>query len=181
MLTKLCLVKAMVFPEVMYVYKSWTIKKAKHQRIDAFELWCWRRLSRVSWTARRSNQPKGNPSWIFIGRTDAEAEALILWPPDGKSKLTGKCWERLRGGREGGDSGWDGWTPSPIQWTWIWANSGRWWRTGKPVMLQSMGSRRVRYDLATEPPQQMALASFYSNRNEIKVPRNQILLQEVWG
>ena len=74
--TKIRLVKAMVFPVVMYRCESWTIKKAEHWRIDAFELWCWRRLLRVPWTAKRSQpvHPKGNQSWIFIGRTDAEAE-----------------------------------------------------------------------------------------------------------
>ena len=84
MSTKVCLV--MVFPVVMYGCESWTIKKAKHRRIDAFELWCWRRLLRVPWTERRSNQsPKGDQSWVFIGRTDVEAETPILWPPDAKS------------------------------------------------------------------------------------------------
>ena len=80
--TKICLVKAMAFPVVMYRCKSWTIKKAEHQRIDAFKLWCWRRLLRVPWTARRSNpvHPKENQSWTFIGRTDAEAETPIFWP-----------------------------------------------------------------------------------------------------
>ena len=82
--TKVHLVKAMVFPAVMYGCERWTIKKAEHRRIDAFELWCC--------TARRSNQsiPKGNQSWIFIGRTDAKAETPIFWPPDAKSWLTGK-------------------------------------------------------------------------------------------
>ena len=76
-----------VCPVVMYGCKSRTIKKAECQRIDAFELWCWRRLLRVPWTARRSNQSdsKGDQSWVFIGRTDIEAETPILWPPDGKS------------------------------------------------------------------------------------------------
>ena len=85
-MTKVHLVKAMVFPVVMYGCESWTIKKAEHRRIDAFELWCWRRILRVPWTARRSNQSilkEINP--IFIGRTDAEAEASILWPPDAKN------------------------------------------------------------------------------------------------
>ena len=88
--TKVCLVKAKVFPVVMYGCESWTIKKAECQRIDAFELWCWRRLLRVPWTARRSNHPKGNQSWIFIWRTDAEAEIPILWLPDVKNWLIGK-------------------------------------------------------------------------------------------
>ena len=90
LLTKICLVKAMVFPVVMHGCEIWTIKKAEHQRIDAFALWCWRRLLRVPWTARRSNHHKGNQSWIFIGRTDAEAEIPVLWPPDAKNWLIGK-------------------------------------------------------------------------------------------
>ena len=84
--TKVCLVKAMVFPVIMYGCESWIIKKTEHQRIDAFELWCWRRLLRVPWTARRSNQSTlKEMSWVFIGRTDVEAETPILWPPDAKS------------------------------------------------------------------------------------------------
>ena len=81
----------MIFPVVMYRYERWTINKAEHQRIDALELWCWRRLFRIPWTARRPNQSvlkEINPE--FIGRTDAEAEAPILWPPDGKSRLIRK-------------------------------------------------------------------------------------------
>ena len=76
--TKVCLVKAMVCQGVMYGCESWTIKKAERQRIDAFELWCWRRLLRVPWT-------EGDQSWVFIGRTDVEAETPTLWPPDVKS------------------------------------------------------------------------------------------------
>ena len=85
------LVKAMIFLVIMYGCESWTIK-AEPWRIDTFKLWCWRRLLRVPWRARRSNQSifKGNKPWIFIGRTDAEAEAPILWPPDGKSWLIRK-------------------------------------------------------------------------------------------
>ena len=91
--TKVHLVKATVFPAVMYGYESWTVKKAHCQRIDAFELWCWRRLLRVPWTARRSNQSvhsKGDQSWVFIGRNDAKAETPVLWPPHAKSWLIGK-------------------------------------------------------------------------------------------
>ena len=88
---KVRLVKAMVFPVVMYGCESWTIKKAECQRIDAFELWCWRRLLRVPWTARiQQVHPKGDQSWVFIGRTDVEAETPILWPPDVKNWLIGK-------------------------------------------------------------------------------------------
>ena len=80
--TKVCLVKAMVFPAVMYGCESWTVKKAEHQIIDAFELWCWRRLLRVPWTARRSNQSiLKDQSWVFIGRNDAKAETPVLWQP----------------------------------------------------------------------------------------------------
>ena len=92
LLAKVCLVKAMVFPVVMYGCENWTIKKAECQRIDAFELWCWRRLLRVPWTARRSNQSilKEINSEYFIGRTDGKAEALILWLPNAKSRLIEK-------------------------------------------------------------------------------------------
>ena len=94
--------------------------------------------------------PKGKQTWIFIGSTEVEAEALILWPPDAKSWLIGKdiCWQRLRAGEEG-DRGWDGWMVSPTQWTWVWANYRRWWWTGRPGVLQPMGSQRVGRDLAT--------------------------------
>ena len=86
--TKVHLVKAMLFPVVMYGCESWTIKKAECQRIDAFELWCWRRLLRVPWTARKSKQSilkEIDQSWVFIGKTDVEVETPILWPPDAKS------------------------------------------------------------------------------------------------
>ena len=84
--TKVRLVRAMVFPVVMYGCESWTVKKAERRRIDAFELWCWRRLLRVSWTARRSNQSiLKEISPVFIGRTDAKAETPVLWPPHAKS------------------------------------------------------------------------------------------------
>ena len=91
---------------------------------------------------------KGNQSWIFIGRTDAEAETPILWPPDAKNWLTRKDPDADRG--EGADRGWDGWMASPTWCTWVWASSGSWWWTGKPGMLQSMGLQRVRYDWVTE-------------------------------
>ena len=84
--TKVHLVKAMVFPVVMYGYERWTVKKAERRRIDAFELWCWRRLLRVPWTARTSNQSiLENQSWVFFGRNDAKAETPVLWPPHAKS------------------------------------------------------------------------------------------------
>ena len=141
LLIKVHIVKAMVFPVVTYGCESWTIKKAECQRIDAFELWCWRTLeSLLDCKEIQPVHPKGNQPWIFTGRTDAEAEAPILWPPDAKSQLTGKdwYWERLRAGGEGDDREWDGWMASPTQWTWVWANSRGQWRTGKPGVLQSM-------------------------------------------
>ena len=89
--TKVCIVKTMVFPVVMYGCESLMIKKAKCQRSGAFQLWCWRRLLRVPWTTRKSNQSVLRESTsIFVGRTDAEAEAPILWPPDVKNQLFGK-------------------------------------------------------------------------------------------
>ena len=91
LLCQLHLVKAMVFPVVMYGCESWTVKTAERQRIDAFELWCWRRLLRVPWTARRSNQSiLKEISPVFFGRTDAKAETPVLWPPHAKSWLIGK-------------------------------------------------------------------------------------------
>ena len=89
---KLCAIKsATVFPAVIYGCESWTIKKAEHRRIDAFALWCWRKLlSPLDCKEIQPVQPKGNQSWIFIGRTDVEAETPILWPPDVKNWLTGK-------------------------------------------------------------------------------------------
>ena len=99
--------------------------------------------------------PKGDQSWVFIGRTDAEAETPILWTSAtwGEELAHWKrpwCWEKLKAGGEGDDGGWDGWMASPTQWTWVWVNSGSWWWTGRPDVLQSMGSQRVRHDWVTE-------------------------------
>ena len=88
--------------------------------------------------------PKGNHSWVFIGRTDAEAETPILCPPDELTHWKRPWWwERLKAGGEGGDRGWNDWMASPTQWTWAWANSGSWWWTGRPGVLQSMGSQEL--------------------------------------
>ena len=97
--------------------------------------------------------PKGNHSWIFIRRTDAEAETPIFWPPDAKNWLIGKgpdSDKRLKAGGEGDYRGSDGWMASLTWWTWVWASSGSWWWTGKPGMLQSMGLQRVGHDWATK-------------------------------
>ena len=119
--TKVSLVNAMVFPVVMYRCESWTIKKAEHWRIDAFELWCWRRLLRVPWAARRSNQSilkEISPGCSLM----LKLKTPILWPPHAKSWLIEKdpdAWEGLGPGGEGDDRGWDGWTASLTQWTWV--------------------------------------------------------------
>ena len=152
--TNVHLVKAMVFPVVMYGCESWIIKKAECQRIDAFELWCWRRLLRVPWTARRSNQ-----SILKEISPGCSLEGLML-----KLKLQyfghlmGRlthlkrlwCWERLRTGGEGADRGWDGWMASPTQWTWVWVDSGSWWWTGRSGVLRFMGLQRVGHKWATK-------------------------------
>ena len=91
--------------------------------------------------------PKGDQSWVFISRTDVDAETSALWPPHLKRPW---CWERLKAGGEGDDREWDGWMASPTRWTWVWVSSRSWWWTGKPGVLHSMGSQRVRHDGVTE-------------------------------
>ena len=133
--------------------ESWTIKKVEHRRIDAFELWCWRRLLRVPWTAKRSIQ--------FILKEispEYSLERLMLklklqyfgtWCEELTHWKRPWCRERLRAGR-GDDRGWNGWMASPTQWTWVWVRPGSWWGTGRPGILLSMGSQRVRHNWATE-------------------------------
>ena len=150
--TKVRLVKAMVFPVVMYGCESWIIKKAEHGRIDAFKLWCWRRLeSPLDCKGIQPVNPKENQSCIFIWRTDAEAP--VLWPPDAKSQLIWEilwCWERLsavgQGSTEDETVGWHHWLNEHV----FEQTPRRWWRTGKPGVLQFMGSQRPGYDLVTE-------------------------------
>ena len=143
--TKVCLVKAMVFPVVMYGCESWTVKKAECRRIDAFGLWCWRRFLRVPWAARRSNQsilkeisPRCSLEGLMLKlklqyfghlmrRVDSLEKTLILGG--------------IEAGGEGDDRGWDGWMASWTRWTWVWVNSGRWWWTGRPGVLRFMGSQ----------------------------------------
>ena len=141
----------MVFLVVIYGCESWTICWAPKN-------WCFWIVtlektleSPLDCEEIKQVNPKGNQSWIFIERTDAEAP--ILWPPDAKSLLIKKdpdAWERLKAGREGADRGWDSWMASSTQWTSVWEHSGRYWRTGKPGVLQSMGSQRVGRNLMTE-------------------------------
>ena len=144
----------MVFPIVMYECGSWTIKKAECWRIDAFEVWHWRRLLRVPWTARRSNQ-----SILKVINSEYSLEGLMLklklqyfgpWCEELTHWKRPRCWDRLKAGGEGDGRGWDNWLASLTQWRWIWINSVSWWWTGRPGMLQSMGSQRVRHNWATE-------------------------------
>ena len=139
------------YPVVMYGCESWTVKKAERRRIDAFELRCWRRLLRVPWTARRSNQSilkEISPgislegmmqSWNSSTSCDEFTHWKRLW-----------CWEGVGAEEEEDDRGWDGYMASPTQWKWIWVNSRCWWWTGRPGVLQFMGSKRVGHKWATE-------------------------------
>ena len=151
--TKVHLVKAMVFPMVMYGCESCTVEKAEHQRIDASELWCWRRLLRVPWTARRSNQSilkEISPEYSLEGwmlklklqyfghlmrRTDSFEKSLMLGKIEGRRR---RGWQRMR------------WLDVLTQRTWVWASSGSWWWTGRPGMLRFMGSQRVGHNWVTE-------------------------------
>ena len=144
----------MVSLVVTYGCESWTVKKAQLWRIDAFELWCWRRLLRIPWTARKSNQSilmeislrcllKGLILKLklqffghFMRRVDSLEKTLY--------------WEGLGAGGEGDDRGWDGWMASLTWCTWVWVNFGRWWWTGRPGVLWFMGSQRVGHDWATK-------------------------------
>ena len=140
--TRVCLVKAMVCPVVIYGCEIWTTKKAEWWRIDAFKLWCWRKLSRVLWTARRSVNPIGNQSWISIGRTDAEAEASILWPLDAKNRLEKTLMPgKIEGRSRRSDREWDGWRASPTWWTWVWTSSGSCYRQGGLVCCNLWGCK----------------------------------------
>ena len=145
----------MVFPVVMYECENWTIKKAEHWRIDAFELWCWRRLLRVPWTARRSNQSilkeiVLNTHWKELNYWSWNSNTLATWCEELTRLKRPWCWERLKAGTERDDRGLDGWMASPTRWTWVWVNSRSWWWTGRPGMLWSMGSQRFGHDWVTE-------------------------------
>ena len=153
--TKVHLVKAMVFPMVMYGCESWTVKKAEHKKN-----WCFWTVvlektleSPLDCKEIQSVHPKGDQSWVFIGRTDTEAETPVLWPPHAKRLTHWKrpwCWEGLGAGGEGDDRGWDGWMAPPNWWTWVWVDSGSWWWTGRPGVLWFMGSQRIGHNWVTE-------------------------------
>ena len=138
LLPKVRLVKAMVFPVVMYGCESWTVKRAERWKIDAFELWCWRRLLRVPWTARRSNQSilkEISPGYSLeelMLKLKLQYFGHLMWRVGSLEKTW--CWEGLGTGGEGDDRGWDGWMASPIRWAWVWVNPGElvvdreaWW------------------------------------------------------
>ena len=136
----------------MYGCESWTVKKAEH-RIDAFELWCWRRLLRVPWTARRSNQSilKISPGCSLEGlMLKLKLQSLATWCGELTHLKRPWCGERLKAEGEGDNRGWDGWMASPTPWIRVWVDCGRWWWTGRPGVLQFMGSQRVGHSWATE-------------------------------
>ena len=118
------------------------------------KLWCWRRLLRVPWTARRSNQSilkEISPEYSLEGlMLKWNSNILATWCGELTHLKRPWCWERLKAGGEGDDRGWEGWMASPTWWTWVWVDSGSWWWTGRPGVLQSMGSHRVGHDWATE-------------------------------
>ena len=153
----LTIVKAMVFPVVVYRYESWTIKKAEYWRTDAFKLWCYRRCLRVPWTARRSNQvilKDLSPEYSLEGlmlKLKLQYFSHLMRRADSleKTMMLGK----IEGKRRRSERGWDGWMASLTQRTWVPAKPRRWWRTGKPGMLQCLGLPRVGHNLATEPQQ----------------------------
>ena len=150
--TKVHIVKATVFPVVMHRCENWTIKKAEHWRTDAFELWCWRRLLRIPWTARskQSILKEISPEYSLEGlrlRLKFQYFGQLIQRAD--SLESPWCWERLKAGGEGDNRGWDGGMASPTQWTWVWASSGK-QQTGRPDVLQSMESQRVRHNWANE-------------------------------
>ena len=121
--------------------------------------------------------PKGDQSWVFIGRTDAEVETLILWPPHAKSWLIGKDpdgWEGLGAGEEGDNRGWTDWMASPTQRTWVWVNSGSWWWIGRPGVLRFMGSQRVGRDWATE-----VTGGVYITMTDSKLPKSHHWMQSL--
>ena len=126
--------------------------KVEHQRIDAFELWCWRKLMRVPWTARRSNQSilkEFSPGYSLEGlmlKLKLQYFGHLIQRADSFEKTL--MLRKIEGG-EGDDRWWDGWMASLTQWTWVWVNSRSWWWTGRPGVLQSMGSQRIRHKWVT--------------------------------
>ena len=144
LLTKVHLIKAMVLPVVTYGCESWAIKKVEHQIINAFEMRCWRRLSKVSWTARRSSLSilkEIGPEYSLDGlMLKLKLKLQSTWSKELTHWKRPRCWERWKAG-EGDDRGWDGWMASLTWWAWVWVNCGSWWWTGRPGVLRFMGSQ----------------------------------------
>ena len=151
---KVRIVTAMVFRVIMYRCDGWTLKKAEPWRTDAFKLWFWRRLLRVPWTERKSNQSilkEINPEYSLEGlMLQLKLQYFAMWWEELTHWKRPWCWERWKVGGEGDDRGWDSWMASPTQWTCVWVDSRNWWWTGKPGMLQLMGSQRIRLDSASK-------------------------------
>ena len=140
--TKVHLIRLWFFSSHVWMWDL-ECNKAEHGRIDAFELWCWGRLLRLPWTARKANVMETVlgvhwKDWCWSWNYNT----LATWCKELTQLKRPWCWERLKAGEEGDDRGWAGWMASLTPWTWVWANSGRWWRTGKPGVLQSMGLQR---------------------------------------
>ena len=137
--TKICVVKAMVFPVVVYRCDNWIIKKAEHQRIHVFELWRWRRLlSPLDSKEIKPVNPKGNQPWILNWKDWCwSSNTLATWCKELTHLKRPWCWERLKAGGEGDGRGRDGWMALPTQWTWVWASSRSWWWTGKPGIMKN--------------------------------------------
>ena len=151
--TKVHLVKAIIFPVVMYGCESWTIKKSWVPKNWCFWTVVLEKTLEIPLDCKEIQpvHPKGNQPWIFIGRTDGwSSNTLATWCEELTHWKRFWCWEGLKAGGEGDNRGWDGWMASPTRWTWVWASSGSWWWTGKPGVLQSMGWQRVGRNLATE-------------------------------
>ena len=145
--TKVRLIKAMVFPVVMYGCESWTIKKAERQRIAVMKTL----ESPLDYKDIKPVHPKGNPPWnIHWKDWCSSSNTLATWCEEPTHWKSPWCWERLKAGGEGDDRGWDGWMTSPTWWTWVWASSGSWWWTGRPGFLWSTGWQRVGHDWVAE-------------------------------
>ena len=142
------------FPVVMYACESWPIKKAECRKTDAFELWCWKRLLRVPWTARRSNQSilkAISPEYSLEGlmlKLKLQCFGHLIRRADSFEKT--QMLRKIEGSRRKDDRGWDGWMASPTWWTRVWIDSGCWWWTRRPGVLQIGRSQRVRHDWVTE-------------------------------
>ena len=138
----------------MYGCESWTIKKSECQRIDAFEPWCWRRLLRVPWTAGRSNQSilkEISPEYSLEGlMLKLKLQYVATWCEEPTHWKTLWFWERSKVRGEGDHRRWDGWMASLTRWPWVWTGSRCWWWTGKPGVIQSTGSQRVRHFWSTK-------------------------------